>query len=85
MLTHYQYPKLSKATTACIPCLKHYHTEGNSRNPGDEADDSKDREEEENNSARPVSSRQHVNGGCKTSDDMDDTGDPDELLGKCAG
>lgn len=85
MLTHYQQSKLSKAITACIPCLQHYHTEGNSGNPGDEAYDSKYREEEEDNSTRPVLSRQHVNGGRKTSDDVDDTSDPDELLGERAG
>lgn len=65
--------------------MQHDYAEGDSRNPGDKADDCEDREEKENNSARPVSSGQHVDGGRKSSDDMDDTSDPDELLGKCAG
>jgi len=62
--------------------LQHQGREGNAGDPGDEADDGEDGEEEENDAAGVVFAVEHVDGRCEAEDDVEDAGDPDELLGE---
>lgn len=65
--------------------LQHQGAEWNAGNPADEGDDHEYGEEEKDNATGPVVPRQHVNGGDEAEDDVEDAGDPNELLGECAG
>jgi hypothetical protein len=51
--------------------LQNKDREGDARNPGDEANDGEDGEEEKDDSARPVFPREHVDGGCEAEEDVE--------------
>lgn len=60
--------------------LQHQDAEGNARNPADEAEDVEDTEYQEDDTTGPVTTREHVNRGHESKNDVEDTSDPDELL-----
>ena len=60
--------------------LQHQNAKGNAWNPADKADYVEDAEQQENDTARPVATREHVESRDKPEDDVEDTGDPNELL-----
>lgn len=61
-------------------CLQHQNAEGNAWDPADKADHIEDAEQQEDNTARPVATRKHIESCDKSKDDVEDTGDPNELL-----
>ena len=62
---------------------EHQSAEGNARDPCDEADDRKDGEEQEDDSARVVLAREHVDCGDEPEENVEDAGGPYEGLGEC--
>ena len=64
--------------------LQHQNAEGDARDPADEADHVEDAEDQEDNASRPVAARKHVKRRDEAEDDVQDTGDPDKLLGEGA-
>ena len=65
--------------------LEHQDRERYARDPADETENVEDAEDEEHDAARPVSSREHVNGRDETENDVENTRNPDELLRKSPG
>lgn len=64
--------------------LQHEYTERDPGNPADEAEDVENAEDQKDNASRPVPSGKHVNGRDKAKYNVEDAGDPDELLGELA-
>ena len=65
--------------------LQHDHREGDARDPGHEADDAEDAEDDKHHGCRVVVFDEVVDGGAEGEDDVQDARDPDELLGEGAG
>jgi hypothetical protein len=62
--------------------LQHQNREWDSRDPGNEADDCEDAEDEEHYATTPVFPGKHVDGSDETGDDVENARDPDELFGE---
>ena len=62
--------------------LQHQHTKGDARDPADETNDVEDRKDQEHDGGRVIMTHEIDNGGADTEDDLQDTGDPNELLGE---
>lgn len=66
-----------------IHCLlQHDDAEGNSGDPADEADDAEDTEKGEDDGSRVVAAVEVVDACSDAECDVQDSGDPDELLGE---
>lgn len=62
--------------------LQHDDTEGNARDPADEADGREDAEDQEHDPRAPLFADEIVNGGADGEDDVENARDPDKLLGE---
>ena len=66
---------------AHINCsLQHENAEGDAWNPGDEADNVEDTEEQENDAAAPVFAREHIKSRYEPKNNIQDAGKIDELF-----
>lgn len=60
--------------------LEHQNAERDARDPADEANNVEDAEEQEDDTARPVAAREHVECCDEAENDAQDSGYPNELL-----
>lgn len=78
---------MTKALRYVHGLLQHDNAKWNPGDPADETDNTEDTEEGEDNGSRVIMAVKVVNACPDAEDDMQDTGDPDELLceGSCGG
>lgn len=62
--------------------LQHDHAERNARDPADKKHDCEYREDEKDDPRSPLSAVEVIDGRSQRENTIEDTGDPDELLGK---
>lgn len=60
--------------------FEHQSAKGDAADPGDESDDHENDEDQKDNAAGVVPSFQHVDGGHQAPDDVQDAGEPNDLL-----
>lgn len=64
--------------------FEHQGAKGDAADPGDESDDHENDEDQKDDAAGVVLSMQHVDGGCQAKEDVQDAGEPNDLLGEKA-